>query len=38
MNTLQDYIDYYGQLFGPIRYNEANPSDEFFTSEEDCDY
>ena len=29
MNTLEDYIEYYGELFGPIRFNEAYPSLEF---------
>jgi len=29
MNTLEDYIEYYGKLFGPIRFNESSPSLEF---------
>ena len=29
MKTLEDYIAYYGELFGPIRFNEAHPSLEF---------
>jgi hypothetical protein len=29
MKTLQDFIDYYGETFGPIKYNEANPIFEF---------
>lgn len=35
--TIQDYISYYGDVFGPIRYNEAYPSYDVFTSI-DCDY
>ena len=34
MNTIEEFIAYYGKTFGPIRFNESNPDyDNLYTDE-----
>ena len=38
LKTLEEFIAYYGETFGPIRFNESNPDYDYLFTDESGSY